>query len=142
MLYGKPHLNITYWGYAIKDFILHCNFNGSIHNTGISPFELWYGEKPDLIKYPMLPFGSIVMAHIPISQQTAGSLRSDVTYCVGTSIALKKDLILYNFNKSSEFIKLGQVVRTAQNLLTPDCAGYQDGFTSWVTQWVAAGVSA
>jgi len=105
MLYGKPHLNITYWGYAVKDFIMHSNFNGSIHNTGISPFELWYGEKPDLNKYPMLPFGSIVMAHIPVSQQTAGSQRSQVTYCVGTSLAHKKGLILYNPQTKREIIR-------------------------------------
>ena len=45
------------------------------------------------------------MAHIPLAQQTAGSLRSDVTYCVGTSLAHKKGLILYNPQTKREIIR-------------------------------------
>ena len=35
-----------------------------------------------------------VMAHIPLSQQTAGSLRSDVTYCVDASLDHKKVFLI------------------------------------------------
>ena len=63
----KKHLNFTYWGYAYKDIIMHANFNGSIHaeHHGMSPFEPWTDEKPDIQKYLMfpLPFESIAMAH-------------------------------------------------------------------------------
>ena len=72
-LYGKPHLNITYWGCAHEYCIMQHNFIGSIHaEPPISPYEQWYNEKPDLQKYPMLPFGSIVMAHIPLAKQAVG----------------------------------------------------------------------
>ena len=92
-LYGKEHLDFTYWAHAYKDIIMHSNFNCSAHAAhGMSPFKQWTGEKPDLQKYPMLPFGSIIMAHIPVSQQSAGSQRSNVTYCVGTSNLHKKGL--------------------------------------------------
>ena len=31
-LYGKPHLNISYWGYAYKDFIMHGVYNLALIN--------------------------------------------------------------------------------------------------------------
>ena len=54
---------------------MHANFNGSVHaeHHGMSPFKQCTGEKPDFQRYPMLPFESIVMAHIPVNQQSAGS---------------------------------------------------------------------
>ena len=105
-LYNKPHLNITYWGHAYKDILMHANFNGSIHDDPpISPFEQWHSEKPDLEKYPMLPFGSIVMAHIPLKLQSVGSPRSELTYCVGTSLDHKKGLRLYNPTTKKEIIR-------------------------------------
>ena len=36
------------------------------------------------------------MTHIPALQQSAGSQRSNVTYCVGNSLAHKKGLKLYS----------------------------------------------
>ena len=105
LLYGKKHLNITFWGYAYRDFIKNCNFNGSIHDNGISPYEKWFNRKPDMLKFPMLPFGSIVMAHIPLALQSAGSQRSEVTYCVGTSLDHKKGLRLYNPRTKKEIIR-------------------------------------
>ena len=57
-------LNFTYWAYAYKDIIIHANFNGSMHadHHGMSPFEQWSGENPDLQRYPMLLFGTILMS--------------------------------------------------------------------------------
>ena len=41
LLYGNTHVNISYWGYAYKDFIMHVNFDGSNHDDshGMSPYE-------------------------------------------------------------------------------------------------------
>ena len=38
---------------------MHANFIGSVHDDahGMSPFEHWAGEKPNLQRYPMLPLG-------------------------------------------------------------------------------------
>ena len=81
-------------------------FIGSIHNVPpISPYEQWYDEKPDLEKYPMLPFGAIVMAHIPLTKQAVGTPRSELTYAVGTSLLHKKGLKLYNPNTKREIIR-------------------------------------
>ena len=50
------------------NFIIHARFNGNIHDEphGMSTYKQWSGEKPDLQKYPILTFGSIVMAHVPL----------------------------------------------------------------------------
>ena len=53
----------------------------------------------------MLPFGAMVMAHIPVSQQSVGSQRSNVTYCVGTSLLHKKGFKLYNPHTKKEIIR-------------------------------------
>jgi hypothetical protein len=82
------------------------NFIGSIHaEPPISPYEQWYNEKPDLNKYPMLPFGAIVMAHIPLSKQAVGVPRSELTYFVGPSLLHKKGLKLYNPTTKREIIR-------------------------------------
>ena len=54
------------------------------------------GEKPDRQRYPMIPFGSIVMAHITVSQHSSVSQRSNDTYCIGTSRVNEKGLKLCN----------------------------------------------
>ena len=71
---------------------MHANFNDSVHADahGMSPFKQRTGEKPDLQRYPMFRFGSVAMVHIPVSRQSAGSQRSNLTYCVGTSLLHKK----------------------------------------------------
>ena len=86
---------------------MHANFSGSVHDEHhrMSPFELWTGERPDLRRYPMLPYGTIVMAYTPVLQQSAGSQRSNVTYCVGTSLEHKKGLKLYNPQTKKEIIR-------------------------------------
>ncbi len=86
---------------------MHANCNGSVHaeHHGMSLLEQWAGEKPDLQRYPILPFGTIMMAHIPVSQQSAGGQRSNVTYCVGTSLLHKKGLKSYNPQTKKEIIR-------------------------------------
>ena len=95
-LYGKPHLTKQYWGLAYLDHIMKANLLGSIHSCRVSPHELWYGKKPDLLTLPMIPFGSVVMAHVPIAQQTNDGPRSILHYSVGTSILHQGGLKLFN----------------------------------------------
>ena len=55
----------------------------------MSPNEQWYGIKPDLEKYPMLPFGAIAMAHIPLFKQSVGTPRAELTYAVLPCFTMK-----------------------------------------------------
>ena len=104
-LYGKPHLSKQYWGLAYLDHIMKSNMVGSIHDTSPSPHELWYGKKPDLLTMPMIPFGSVVMAHVPVAQQTNDGPRSVLHYSVGTSILHQGGLKLFNPQTKREVIR-------------------------------------
>ena len=45
------------------------------------------------------------MTHMPVSQQSASSQRSNATYCEGKSMLHKKGLILYNPQTKKEIIR-------------------------------------
>ena len=94
-LYPK-HLSQQYWGYAYEDYLMKTNLIGSAHQEGPSPYQQWTGIKPDLKKLPILPFGAIVMAHIPLLQQETQGPRSSLTYVIGTSLKHRGGLLLYN----------------------------------------------
>ena len=69
------------------------NYIESIHAVPLmSPYEQWYGEKTEIEKFPMLPFGVIVMANIRVSKQSVESPPAELTYAVGTSLLHKKGL--------------------------------------------------
>jgi hypothetical protein len=50
----------------------------------------------DVLKIPIIPFGSIVVAHIPLQLQTKSGPRSTLTYCVGSASDYKGGLLLFN----------------------------------------------
>ena len=79
-------------GCVIKNYMC-----GSIHGPDSTPYEVWHGHKPDLAIMP--PFGSVVMAHVPLKQQDTRDDRSSLNYAVGTAIrhkCAKVGLILFN----------------------------------------------
>jgi len=49
-------------------------------------FLIWYGKAYDLLKKPLLEFGCIVMAHVPLALQGMLSGRAIETYYVGAHI--------------------------------------------------------
>jgi len=77
-----------------------------------------------MLKFPMLPFGSIVMAHIPLSLQSAGSQRSEITYYVGTSLEHKKGLRLYNPRTKKEIIR-GTFKTIGPNRISNESINYE-----------------
>ena len=104
-LYGKPHLTKQYWGLSYLDHFMKSIFLSSMHSCRVSPHELWYGKKPDLLTLPMIPFGSVVMAHVPVTQQTNDGPRSIIHYSVGTSLLHQGDLNLFNPKAKREVIR-------------------------------------
>jgi hypothetical protein len=95
VLAHKLHLTFEYWAMAY----MHCV---DLHNilpdrdTGISPFERFHGRAPDLSFSPILPFGSVVMAHIPLCHQTALSGRSIETIYVGRAPLHRDAILVFN----------------------------------------------
>ncbi len=82
-LAGKPHLDERYWGMCYQDAIFKMNIMPCSDDPTTTPYERWYGRKFDLLKQPMLDFGCIVMAHVPLTQQGNLSDKAVETYYVG-----------------------------------------------------------
>ena len=71
LLSNKPHVSDKYWALAYKDVIMKSNLLPMLNSVN-TPYQLWH-ESTDPINldlFPMLPFGSIVMAHVPVHLQS------------------------------------------------------------------------
>ena len=69
-----------------KRTTMKANLMGCVHGSAQCPHELWTGKHPNVLKLPMISFGSVVMAHIPLDQQTIDGSRSILHYAVGTAV--------------------------------------------------------
>jgi hypothetical protein len=94
---NKPHLDSRLWGLCWLDVVFKYSTlpNSNLPNHA-SPYMLWFGKSVDVLSIPMVPFGSIVMGHIPLELQTKSGHRSVLTYCVGSATDYKGGLLLYN----------------------------------------------
>ncbi len=92
----KPHINDKYWGMAYHDAIMKYNITPPHRNPTTTPYELWHGEKYDILNNPLLPFGTIIMAHLPLSEQTTLSGRAFISYYVGCAPNYRGGILLYN----------------------------------------------
>ena len=88
--------------------------------------ELSYGEKPDLLTLPMISFGSMVMAHVPLAQQINDGSRSILHYSVGTSLLHQVGLMLFNPKDRRE------VIRKTFKIIGPKQPNIPNGLTSTV----------
>ena len=93
--YEKPHITEEFWGFMLHNTIFKENITCTMTDY-ISPYEKWNGIKVDLPVTPMLPFGTVVMAHVPLDIQRTLGARAVKTYCIGTSIVHREGLLLYN----------------------------------------------
>ena len=93
---AKPHLTYKYWGLAFHDIIMKWNIFSSRESPDISPYETWFGYRYNMHDNPLIPFGSIVKAHIPLNLQTTMSGRSIDTHYVGFAPSYKGGIQVYN----------------------------------------------
>ena len=63
--------------------------------NGQSPYSIYYGDPSDLSKKLTVPFGSVVMCHLPLDLQTATSGRSGERYFVGIAHDFNSGIRLY-----------------------------------------------
>ena len=92
----QSHLSPAYWELAYRHALDLHNIRPRVSLSGKSPYEIYYGFPYDLAKYPIFPFGSIIMGHIPLSTQTSLSGRSDEMYFVGIAHDFNCGIRLYN----------------------------------------------
>ena len=88
--------------------VMKRNMCGSIHGRDSTPYESWHGNKPDLLTMSMIPFGSVVMAHVPLKLQVIHGDRAILNYAVGTALRHKRakgGLILFNPLTKREVIR-------------------------------------
>ena len=94
---NKPHLDTRLWGLCWLDVVFKYS---TLPNSNLphhaSPYMLWFGKSVDVLAIPMVPFGSVVMGHIPLELQTKSGHRSTLTYCVGSATDYKGGLLLFN----------------------------------------------
>ena len=96
VLKAKPHFEYKYWGMAFNDIITKMNIFSSVEDPSISPYEEWYGYKYNMNDNPSIPFGSIVIAYIPLKDQTELGGRSIRTFYVGFAPEHKGGILLFN----------------------------------------------
>jgi hypothetical protein len=82
---------------AYNDVLLKSNILPMLHMS-TTPYQLW-NEKIDPINldlFPMLPFGSIVMTHVPVHLQSTLHPKSIHMIAVGSSLIHQGGIILCN----------------------------------------------
>ena len=57
----RTHLDFRFWCYSFHNTLALLNLRPG--STGISPYRHWHGHDFDILKYPIIPFGSIMAAH-------------------------------------------------------------------------------
>jgi hypothetical protein len=95
-MHNAPHITEQFWAMAYLDTIDKLNIQPCVHNPLTSPYSLWYGHPYDMSVHPMLPFGTLVMAHLPLELQHALSGRSFETFYVRSAHEHKNGLLLFN----------------------------------------------
>ncbi len=117
----RTHLSDKYWGMAFHDAVLKYNATPTHRDPTTTPYTEWTGKKHDLLNNPLLAFGTIVMAHLPIEQQHALSGRSFEAYYVGCAPDYRGGILLYNPVSKRTIIRrsykvLGDNAQPAMNL--------------------------
>jgi hypothetical protein len=92
----KSHLTPQYWSLSWQHAVDMRNILPRKRFNGMTPYEKWFGLPYDLLKHPTVPFGSVVMSHIPLDQQTALSGRSIEGIAIGPSFEHDFGLRIFN----------------------------------------------
>lgn len=80
MLHSKK-LPIRLWAEAVNTAVYILNRTGNSSIEGVSPYELWFGKKPDIDHFKI--FGSKVFTHIPTQQRKKWDSKAEVGVFVG-----------------------------------------------------------
>jgi len=95
-LADKPHMSRKFWGMCIIDVLFKKDLMPCTFNPEVNAYYLWYGTWFDNLKNPLIPFGSIVYAHVPLTLQGTLSDKSIETYYVGFADGRHGGILLWN----------------------------------------------
>ena len=91
----KDHLSPKYSEFSYRHAADLRNIRPKKSMNGKSPYSIYHSSPYDLSNFSTFPFGSVVMAHLPLDLQTATSGRSDERYFVGIAHDFNSGIRLY-----------------------------------------------
>jgi hypothetical protein len=83
------------WAMAALDAVFKLNLIPKPRLNHSSPYHAWFGKPFDFLRSPLLPFGTAVMAHVPLEQQTKFGVKSIPTLAVGASDSVNHGILLF-----------------------------------------------
>ena len=92
----QPHLTPKYIAFAYYHCVDTQNMLPSLLSPATTPQLLWDNKKIDLRETPILPFGCVVKAHIPLNLQTVISGRCFDGIVVGRAAGHRGGLLIFN----------------------------------------------
>jgi len=87
-------------------------------NPHLSIAEVWNGERIDINTTPMLPFGSRVKAHIPLSQQDLTTSRCKDAIYIGRAVDHKGSITLRHLDTMRSVVRYSFKVLSQNNRTT------------------------
>ena len=66
---SKKHITTKFWGMCFHDVLFKMDLMPHSDNGAMNSYLMWYNKAYDMFKQPLLDFGCIVMAHVPLAQQ-------------------------------------------------------------------------
>jgi hypothetical protein len=105
MLHDKPHLTNQYWAMAYHDCLFQLNLIPVKSMDNKCPYEIWEHKPLDLHVTPTVPFGTIVMAHIPVKLQHALGGRALETIAVGSTLGYSGGVLLFNPRTKKQIVR-------------------------------------
>jgi hypothetical protein len=144
-------LSYEYWGFCVRHVVKVYNSMPSRCNPPKSRLSLWQGNDKslDLHVIPALPFGSRVIAHVPLTNQRADSLRGVKTIYVGAADGVKGGILLFDPETKRTQIRVSfktmgmqdelpsPLLRDVQVQIDSDCSYLYDDNTSDVSRLVS-----
>jgi len=112
------NLNMKWWG-DCAHWLNDVRIRGPCTaNPQMSIAEAWDGHRVDINTTPMLPFGSRVKAHIPLSQQDFGTTRCKDAIYIGRAVDHKGSILLRQLDSMRPVVRYSFKV-ISQNDSTP-----------------------
>jgi len=96
IMLNKPHITMQYWGMCYYDVLNKLDIMPHPLDPTTTPYEMWHGNKMNMLHNPSIPFGSVVKAHIALNIQTGFSGRSIDTIYVGMAHGRHGGILLFN----------------------------------------------
>ena len=98
---SKPELDERLWELCADDIIDRYNMLPSAKNPTTTPYKQFDNVTMDVLATPIFPFGTTVVAHIPLQRQTVRTGRGFEAIVVGRASEYREGIKLFNVTTKS-----------------------------------------